>query len=202
MMNINKRNRQTQNPRGSENPQQLSSNVRIKHRFRFIATSAVNTTFTDTQILGCTGGICTVTNSTVTLWTQSFKIRRLEVWSAPSAQGQGSTCSVEWFGAANSPNIEYSDTTLSVSKNAHICTSPPDRSLASFWQKSTSTALFTIVAPASSIIDIALDFILGDDDTTPYSASVTTGVLGQEYYLHLDGPSIHNCVPVSLTTTH
>jgi hypothetical protein len=183
------------------NPPQLNTNVRVSHKYRFTATAAQNGAITDSQLLGVCGGLCTVVNSVVTLMAESAKIRKVEVWSAPSAQGSNSTCSVDWVGYQNSPNIEESDTTLSVAKNAHVVCSPPKSSLAAFWQKATGTALFTLVCPANSIVDITLDYILSDQEATLTSVAVATGVLGHIYYLALDGTTTHNLVPVSLNTT-
>jgi len=135
------------------------------------------------------------------MWTQSFKIKRIEIWSAPASQGSNATCSVEWFGFGNSPNIEESDTTLSVTKNAYISCSPPKTSLAAFWQKATGTALFKLVCPVGSIIDLIVDTILTDDEAVT-SASVVTGVLGTVYYLYLDNVTgTLSLQPVSLVST-
>jgi len=186
---------------GNTNPQQHSSNVRLRHKFRF---SVPSTGFTggisDTQVLHSTGGIATVANTTITNWVQSFKIRKLEIWSAPSTQGAASTVSVEWFGFGNSPNVEVSDTTLSVSRNAHIVTTPPRQSLCAFWQKATGTGLFSLVLPAGSILDMDLDLILQDNDAL-YTVPVTTATLGNVYYLALDHQTSDLIVPVSLHTT-
>jgi len=186
---------------GSSDPPQLSTNVRLKHRFRFMATAAQNGPITDTNILGACGTICTVVNSLTTNFTESFKIRKVEVWAAPSSQGSASTCSVDWVGYQNSPNLEESDTTLSVTKNAHIVAVPPQMSLASFWQKSSGTTLFTLVCPANSVIDITLDMIQADQEVALVSNAIATGVIAHTYFLALDGSGTHNLVPVSLNTT-
>jgi hypothetical protein len=108
--------------------------------------------------------------------------------------------SVEWFGFGNSPSLEVSDTTLSVSRNAHIVTTPPRQSLCSFWQKATGTGLFSLVLPAGSIMDIDMDLILQDNDAL-YTVPVTTAVLGNVYYLALDHQVSDLIIPVSLHTT-
>lgn len=123
------------------------------------------------------------------------------MWSPPASQGAAITCSVEWVGA-NSPNREYSDTSVSVATPAHVSCPPPPMSLAAFWQTASSATLFSLVAPVGSIIDIHLALILSDDDqgsNTPIS--VASAVLGQSYYLSLDPNATHRYTPVSLVTT-
>jgi hypothetical protein len=186
---------------GNGNPQQHSSNLRFRHKFRFsVPATGYTGGISDTQVLHSTGGITTVTNSTLTNWVQSFKIRKIEIWSAPSTQGAASTVSVEWFGFGNSPSLEVSDTTLSVSRNAHIVAIPPESSLCAFWQKATGTGLFSLVLPAGSVFDMELDLILSDNDAL-YTVPVTTAVLGNVYYLALDHQVSDLIVPVSLHTT-
>jgi len=183
-------------------PVQFESNVRSHHRYRFTATAAATTTFTDSSVVACLGSVCTATNSTVVSVFRSFRIKRIEVWSAPASQGANSTCSVEWFGFGNSPNIEFSDTTLSVSKNAHISCTPPANSLAAFWQKATGVGLFILTVPAGSIVDMIVDTILNDEDGANQVVAVATGTLGNSYYLALDQQlGTHNFVPISLNTT-
>jgi hypothetical protein len=195
-------NRRSTNQSGFS-PPQFESNVRSHHRFRFVASAAEsNFAITDTSVLGAMGSMGTATNSAVTVLFRSFKIKRLEMWSAPPSQGTSATCSVEWFGFGNSPSVEHSDTTLSTAKNAHISAKPPSQSLAAFWQKSTSTNLFVLNFTAGTIIDLIVDLILNDDEAAAQTVAVATAVVGTVYYLALDQAlGSHILVPVSLTTT-
>lgn len=189
---------------GLQNPPQFESNVRSRHKYRFTMTAAASTTFTDSSFNNCLGGVCTVVNTTVTSFVQSFIIKRIDLWAAPAAQGNNATCSVEWFGFGNSPNIEHSDTTLSVARNAHVSSVPPAQSLAAFWQKPTGTNLCIISGGAGTIVDVTLDLMLTDDEQTAVNrqVAVATGVLGTVYYLALDQVlGTHNFVPVSMVTT-
>lgn len=187
--------------RQADGPSQLNTNIRLSHRYRFTATAAQNGPITDTNLLGVCGGVGSVVNSQIALFTKSVKVRKIEIWSAPASQGANSTCSVDWEGFGNSPNVEVSDTTVSVTKNAHVVSSPPPQSLCSFWQEATGTNLFTIVCPANSIIDLWLDEVLADQTTNLQAFPAVTAVVGRIYYLALDGTGTHNLVPVSLTTT-
>jgi hypothetical protein len=197
--------RKQQRPGGSSaatGPMMFESNVRFHHRFRYTASTAcVQEPITDTNCINTQGGICTVTNTELVPWVQSFKIKRIEVWASPASQGTNATVAVEWFGYGNSPNIEESNTTLSVSKNAYISCKPPQNSLAHFWQKNTGTQLFLITCPAHSIVDIVFDSIMNDDETNALVV-IGTGVLGNTYYLALDHLTNNFLIPVSLVTTN
>ncbi len=186
------------------NPPQISSNVRMSHRFRFIASGAVaGITITSDSLLCCAGGIGTVTNSTIALCYESVRLKKVEVWAPPAAQGSAATVSVEWLGQS-SPSIEISDTTISVSQNAHIVGSPPRTSLAAFWQVVASPQnLFVLTCPTGSVVDFEADYMFVDRSTAVGTAlGLTTVVVGQVYFLALDFKSgTHVLTPVSLNTT-
>jgi hypothetical protein len=184
-------------------PKELETNVKILHRFRFAASAAFSGTITTNFVGGTLGTLGTVTNTSVTGLFTSFKIRSLEMWSPPPSQGATATCSINWFSSNQSPNIEHSDTTVSTAYPAHLKSSPPPLSLASFWTSVISGAnLFTLVAPAGTIIDLVVDAILKDDEASADTIAVATAVIGTAYYLALDGTASNLLVPVSLVTTH
>lgn len=198
----NTKQRNTQLSRGSENPPQLNSNIIKHHKFRFSVTSAFTGSVSIAKILGALGTVCTVVNTTVTAFNRSFKIRKIELWTPPPAQGSLATTSIEWLGSENSPSREVSDTVMSVSRPGHIVMKPPKNSLASFWQQGNSnTVLFSLVAPVGTVIDFSVDYIEYDDEATNISIAVATGVLGNIYYLALDHGTSDKVVPVSLSTT-
>jgi hypothetical protein len=186
---------------GIQHPPQAKTNVRFGHRFRFsVPATGYSGNITAAQVLATFGTICTVTNTTVSPQAQSFRIRRIKAWASPQSQGASATVALSWFGSGNSPNLEVSDTTLSVSENACINTSPPPESLASFWQTGVGTTLFRITLPVGAILDIHADIILNDGETKG-SYTVATGVLASTYYLALDHSVSDLIIPVSLQTT-
>jgi hypothetical protein len=125
------------------------------------------------------------------------------MWCPVSAVGSTATCSVNWFSSNQSPNIEHSDTSVSSAFPAHLKSTPPPMSLASFWASVISGAnLFTLVCPTGTIIDLVVDAILKDDEASSDTINVATAVIGTMYYLSLDGPASNLLVPVSLVTTH
>ncbi len=190
--------------RSRVNPPMFRSNLVFSHKFRFEASAAFNGLITSTSILGACGGIGTVTNTTIALWTTSVKVRSVELWAAPAALGAGATVSINWFGANNSPNLEVSDTSLSTAFNAHVISKPPPSSTASFWQRAAvSTNMFTLVVPTGAVVDLEVDMVMADQDVALATAAPATAVVGTVYYLALDFVSLatHVLVPVSLATT-
>jgi len=185
-------------------PPQFNSNVVKHHKFRFLASSAVaNVTITNFNVLAALGGVGTVANSTITQFNKSFRIKSIEIWTPPASQGASATCAVEWLAPANSPNWEVSDSSMNPTYPAHILARPPPNSLASFWNAvSTSQNMFEITASGGSIVDLVVDYIEDDQEAANNTTTgVATVVLGNKYYLALDGVTTHLLVPVSLNTT-
>lgn len=180
-------------------PMQIKSNVEFRHRYRFVSTSGTATAVTPTSLLAAAGSTGLTVVAVATLCS-SVKVNRIEILTPPASQGANATCSVEWTGFNNSPDREFSDTTISVATPARVSCSPPPQSLASFWQVPGNTTLFTVVAPTGSIIDVILSLILADGSNNA-AVSVATAVVGNIYYLSLDPNATHRYTPVSLTTT-
>jgi hypothetical protein len=189
---------------GSSQPRQFDSNIRMRHTYRFVSTNATVFGISNDDILGAMGTECTVASTSANALFGSFKVHSVEVWSPPANQGGATTCSVNWAGGVNSPSVEVSDTTVSVSMPAHIFAVPPKGATASFWQVSSATALFNISAPPGSVVDVDVEGVLWDEDTgiTRKTYAITIGTLGFVYYLALDGFASNLIIPVSLTSTH
>lgn len=180
-------------------PPQLRSNVMFNHTYRFRSTVGTNVSITDTNLVESVGALCAVANTTLYNIAGSVKVNRINIWTPTAAQGASATCDLEFNGLNNSPNMQYSDSTISVSEGAHLSVKPPKESLAAFWQKITGTQVFSITAPTGSIIDVRMSIILADG--VPGTAyTVAAGVAGVMYYPPLDGVS-DQFLPVSLTTT-
>ncbi len=182
-------------------PPQISTNIVVRHTYRFAASAAFSGAISPSKVLAALGTMGTVANTTVSFLFKCFRLRSLNLWAPPSSQGSTVTTSVEWLGTANSPNYEVSDTSVSVSRPAHVKAVPPKTSLASFWQVASGTALFNLVAPAGTIIDMSVDMIMVDQTSASTTIGAATVTLGEIYYLALDHGTSDLLVPVSLTTT-
>jgi hypothetical protein len=186
-------------------PKPLKSNIVYNHRYRFVSTSGTLTSITNNSILLAAGCFTASTNAVVASIAGSYRIRFVEMWCPPSAQGGSATCSIEWIGSTNGTNnLEVSDTTVSVARPAHVMSVPPRLSLASFWTLGTVSSSpiteFSLIAPVGTIIDVGLDLIMNDDDVGT-TGTVTTAASGATYYLSLDPNATHRYTPVSLSTT-
>jgi hypothetical protein len=186
-------------------PPQIASNVTFNHTYRFVSSSGSTTPVTVGSLMCAAGTICTVANTTVTAFYGGVKVNRISIWTPPASQGAAATCAVSFTGGANTPDREFSDSTMSVARPAHVSCRPPRGALSSFWNNSTSaaTVLFRLTAPAGSIIDVSVSLILFDDVAvlTQATSAVATGTLGAQYYLSLDSNATHLFTPVSLQTT-
>lgn len=185
-------------------PKQIRSNIELYHRYRFISSNGAATGVSANSLLCAAGSFTKTLNTTVVSMFQAVKINRIEILTPPATQGATATCSIEWFGLANSPNREYSDTTLSVTTPAKVSCPPPPQSVANFWQLNSGTTICTLTAPTGSIIDVWLKLVMYDDDNAGFnqaSSAVATAALGSVYYLSLDSNGTHYYTPVSLTTT-
>jgi len=197
--------RQGRRPQPSANgPMQLRSNIELRHQFRFASTNGAPTAVTSSTLSGALGVVAVTAVLGVQI-AQSFKVNQIEIWTPPASQGASATCSVLFPQTASDVAREYSDTTVSVATPAHVVCSPPQRSLASFWQSSAGVALFTLVAPPGSVIDVWVSYVLADP--TAFSgggapATLVGATIGNTYYTALDSLTSAGAVykPIALST--
>jgi hypothetical protein len=182
-------------------PRQFRANPEITRTYRFTSTSGTAKAISPSDLL-CAAGVIAVTNILGYPMSQAVKVRSIEIWTPPAAQGAAATCSVLWPAGTQSQPREVSDTTVSVSNPAHIRTGPPALSLASFWNTGAGTLLFTVTAPSGSIIDVTLSLVLNDNFVAGGAAATLVGAtVGNGYYCALDSATAAGSVypPVSLT---
>jgi len=199
--------RARQNKSSGNKPPQLQSNVTLSHRYRFTSTSGTATPITVASLLLASGTVAATSNLVYSPFF-SVKVNKVDIYAPPASQGAASTCSIEWFGGLGSMgNQEISDTSNSVSTPARVSSRPPRLSQASFWNNAIHNVnLFTLIAPAGSIIDVMLSLIMFDDSEPAGSSNpvhYTTGAaatVGDVYFLALDQPTSSIYTPVSLTT--
>jgi len=191
-------------PRGAFGPLQLKANLEMKHQFRFLSSSATATAISDATLLNECGVVANTAGTTGYNIFKTVKVNRIELWSPPASQGSAVTCSVLFPSGNNAPSREYSDTSVSVSEPAHVVCSPPPQSLAGFWQNGVSgVSLFTLVAPAGTIIDVWVSLVLNDGTATSgNTATLVAGIVGVVYYCSLDSSTAAGSLyaPISLIT--
>jgi hypothetical protein len=139
---------------------------------------------------------------------QCVRVDKIEVWTPPASQGAAATCSVLFPAAGTSSQgmpREFTDTTVSTAKPAHIRCRPPLHSLCAFWQNGSNTnTLFTLVAPSGSIIDIWVSLVLADGarPAGAQQATLVGATIGNVYYCSLDSSTKAGSLftPIGLTS--
>jgi hypothetical protein len=116
-----------------------------------------------------------------------IKLNRIEMYGNTSSTP--STVTVEWL-SNYGPSSEISDTSTSTASPAHLVSSPPPQSLASFWSMigiNESESLFNVTAGTGTILDIWCDIVLLDGQGN--TVATTSSASGTYFYVsYLDGP--------------
>jgi len=185
---------------GSANPGTLKANIELSHKFRFLSTGAFNGSIQDNFLLAACGVVST-TNLSASAIAQSVKLLSVEVWAPVSAQGAAVTVSLLWPTTGQNMGREVSDTSVSVSRVAHILSKPPKFSDSSFWNNGAGTTLFNLTVPTASIIDVSLSYVLNDNNSNPVTVTTVGGNVGRLTYGFLDSLTVAGAVlqPVALT---
>jgi hypothetical protein len=187
-------------------PPKLLVTPHFKQTFRFVSSSASASNITLASLLGMCGTIGTVTNSKVAAWTASLRILKVTVW--PPGGSGASDVALDWANGTSDQvpdNVEDASMPSGVTVSKAFVFTPPSRSLAGFWLNNVSSAvtIFNLYYPAGAIIDVHVDIRLGVV-YEPLAITVATAVVGNVYYLALDGPSSNKLVPSNsaVPTTH
>jgi hypothetical protein len=190
---------------GTMNPPQLNANIEVTHKYRFISTAAFNGAITDALLLNAIGSMATIAAGTTSInIAQSVKLLRVEMWAPVSAQGSTTTVSLEWPATGQNMAREVTDTSVSVSRVAHINTKPPKNSLSGFWSTYAGAAvtLFNLVIPIATVLDVTVAFVL-QDGTAPSQVvgNIVGGTTGTLYFGFLDSLTAAGAKlsPVALT---
>jgi len=192
-------------------PSEYINNSIVSRSWRFQATTPAGYqvySFSASK-LGALQSMVTVLNTTAVQIYESVRIRRIQVWGTPLADGTNVNISLSYPGQSlgvQGPDRNYSATSMGGTFAAYIVAKPGKFSQAAQWQNtSTNTAggvvLFSIGAStgnfggtdaAEIVVEVDLAMRMTNDvrvtnNTVPLLSGV--GVLGQLYYLPLD----NNC---------
>jgi hypothetical protein len=167
---------------------------------RFISTSATSTQVDIPELLAACGGICTVTNTTLAVWASSVKLHSIKIWAA-----SGGAAVIEW-GNLNSVGKEaIKDQTTPTGVTLAGCSfwRPPRGTYWEDWLEGTASApIFSIQTTVGSIVDVDVSYTMEAGTFALTTYPIATGVLGNPYYLSLDGGTSNKYPPVGLPTTH
>lgn len=157
--------------------------------FRYVAASTTTSTIYRRNLM------CLIMSQNVTLVLgtifESVRLKKVEIWGASATSDINfSTVSLEWEDPRGNTKIVTDSGT--VNKPAHIVCKPPRESTVAMWSNLITTyvnePLFFIAYSAGSIIDVTVNFSIGNGTTnnasyiTRTTASTTLGL----YYLNLD----------------
>jgi len=175
-----------------------------RHTFRFSATAANGalTPVSVQNLVAICGGIGTITNSTINHIASSIRVHKVTI-TAPAAAAADTTARITWGSSNQTPDIEWVDSTVGSAFPLRISSTPPKLSDARLWYSSinAATAVFNIAYPVNSIVDVDIEYTQLNNMALFATAGLTTVILGNVYYLALDGIASHNLVPVGLPTT-
>jgi len=149
-------------------------------------------------IAGSLGAVATVTNSTVSPICSAFRIRKVVLYSSENASAAAvNQASLQWassFSSLERDEVKEASIPDGMTVPKRLVLVPPKQGLASFWVNSAASGsvnVLSVTANQGSIIDLHIDFILSNAIAQFPTISVSTAVLGQLYYLPLDGASGH-----------
>jgi hypothetical protein len=143
--------------------------------------------------------MATSATTTVRLF-QAVRLKRVRMWSNPTALGQPSdACQLEWLGE-NSPSTVISDSSMGV-RPAHVNSLPPPSASNRWWSISgqlESDVLFALTFPANTIVDVTVSARLVEQES-PTAGDIPAGAsLGQLYGDYLDGITSSILSPIGL----
>lgn len=190
-----------------QHPPQIKSNLVFSHRYRFVANANAAVNITSRNLVRAAGYVCTTATNGASI-VGSVRIKEVEMWAPPASQGAATTCSILWIGASSSvpgaSDIEYSDTSVSTAFPAHVRSRPPPKTLAGdFCQDNSTLAMFSLVAPSGTIVDVDMELMLNDGATVATSNfTVASGTAGLVFYAPLDADTAAaaKLQPISLST--
>ncbi len=181
-------------------PPPWTAHPRFIRKIRYLASGAVAATIVSNDMIFGAGSLAATTTAIYNV-TRSYRLLSVEVWAPPAAQGSTSTVTLRWPATQSSPVVDVSDTSSSVSINAHIKTSPPKESTVGFWQAmGTNNNMFLLTCPTSSIVDVVFEYIFSDLAAANNSSAVVGATVGQLYFTALDRSTSNVLSPVALST--
>lgn len=185
-------------------PPQLQTGtvVRQWYRYRVVSQAATGEPVTVQTLINACGAVASTTGvaGTVTMYSiaNAVRVRRIRAWCAAPAAGVigGSvlqsntafaTCSVDFDVQSSSVTataLQFTDTSMSPAVPAFIDVVPPQGCFASFWHNRAEggSTVFIGQMGLSGIMDIELEWILGDADTASNFTNSQTVTAGLIYY--------------------
>lgn len=185
----------------SQRPPPFQPNLAVRRKLRFESSAALTSAPVIVADLFDLVAMAATATSAFGVYN-SVRLRGIEIWGPMASDLKPVTVSVEYDGGnVGSPRVLFSDTSMGAMLCAHVKTRPPVRSLSSFWLTSGGTTLFRLTAPANSVIDVDLDFVLQDGSgAQAVGAAVAGATAGVVYVRSLNSNGLANIPPLSFPT--
>lgn len=196
-------------------PPQLTTSIRFRHKFRFIAdevpSDVSNTsTITANQFCGLLvqGHSLGLSYSTI----RSVRILDVEMWAmyaGSTAEGVNPFTPVSlYIEYPNTPNVgpggpdsRRSDTSMGTATPAHVRYPPPRNSISGQWLNRSDQPVLVLKYPRGAVLDVTLDIVL-EDSSSVTAVGTTAAIPGVNYLLALDwGGGGYRWTPVDYNTT-
>ncbi len=183
-------------------PPRFQSVSSLTRSYRFINSTAFNSSITSNDLISVAGGICSVANTTMAPIAVSHHLHRIRIWAAPGTAAAASTVSVRWNTASGSvvPMREDSDTSLSTARPIYLECTPPRGSFAWLPLGPSTSGVFGLTMPAGGVIELHMTHWFYDTGAAPvgtFTITVATAV-GIMQFGYLDQTTTKYFAPVGL----
>jgi len=184
-------------------PPEIQCTPVLRRTFGFqVNVNAAATNVSGIDISGALGGICTIVNSKFQPWASTFRIREIRIWPSPSTSGFQQAV-VSWALALSNQvkdDEKFQALPEGCTETRMMVSRPPRGAIASMWQAPTASSIFLLSISAGAIVHFDVEYTLSNQITAG-NMTIVSGVLGQIYYLALDGPTTNIVRPIGLPTT-
>lgn len=171
-------------------------------RFQNSSLSAVNVSVA--SLLGACGTIGLVTNTSVRLLASAVKLHRITIWPA-NASGTPDFATLLWKPetGTNIGKEVVKDLTMpgGISVTGPLSFVPPRGTLWANWLEYSTEQMLVIACTTGAVVDVSVSWTQLCGTVAVQSTSVVTAVVGNPYYLPLDGVTTHIYSPVLLPST-
>jgi hypothetical protein len=171
-------------------PRQFKSNIQFKHQFRFQSSAAGTFNVRRSDLLNLIT-VCPVNGTSVFRVYAGVKLNQVSMYAVGGATVAApftpATLSLEWL-STYGPTTELSDTGNAF-EPAKVVSSPPRLSLASFWSLTglnETDILYQSTVPIGTIVDVHVEIVYFDVDTSVAVTTIAAGSAGQTYAGFLD----------------
>jgi hypothetical protein len=141
----------------------ITASFKVRKTFRFVASNAFDgeiNVLSIRDLVGIGYHSAVPANGLYRLIDQ-FRIQRLRLMYVNPASATPGTVSVNWVSGTYSESNLVSATSVGI-EPAVVDMPPPRNAAASFWCGTSNFALFQLVVPAQTIVELTLDLVLVD----------------------------------------